>query len=326
MKPNEKIIFIGDVHLNEWSLFAKPVKFNNMFFNSRLLEQLNVLEQILIFVAMNNYKVVVLLGDVFHRFTIQTFFVFDFFLKKLAEIADEIYLLAGNHDYIDETKNLTYFDYFNYEKLKVIKDLEIINGIGFLPFIRDEEIGNYKLKILLNKGIDTLIMHNNIEDMPIRQGIRTKGLSKQLLKRFKYVINGHYHDFGQFKTYEGHLFNVGAIMDTTFVDANSPQKGIFEFDFSSKTWKRYELKYKQFLILDAKELENLGEEVKKNSYIRIKVEAEDLESVKNFKNIEVLVKPKRKEYKVLTLEEALKQVASEYKDKDLAERFIFSLL
>jgi DNA repair exonuclease SbcCD nuclease subunit len=322
---NKKVLFIGDIHLNEWSLFARPVQFNGRIINSRLLEQLNVLEQILFIVSCNKYERVILLGDIFHRFTTQTFFIFNFFLKHLRELCENIILVAGNHDYIDETKRLTYFDYFDY-KIKVIKDLEVIDGIGYLAFVRDEEIGNYRLKKLLDEGVNILIMHNNVEDMVLPQGIRTKGLSKALLKRFNYVFNGHYHVFNQYRTFTGYYFNIGAIMDTSFVDANTGIKGVFEFDFNSFQWKRYELKYKPFLILTKEEFESLSEDVKVNSYIKLKVEVDELKDIKESEQLEVVVKPKKKEIKVLTLEEVLKQIADNYKNRDLAEKFIFSLL
>jgi hypothetical protein len=115
-------------------------------------------------------------------------------------------------------------------------------------------------------------------------------------------------------------------MDTSFVDANTGVKGVFEFDFNSFQWKRYELKYKPFLILTKEEFEGLDEDVKSNSYIKLKVEVDDLKDIKEDIQMEVVVKPKKKEIKVLTLEEVLKQIAENYKDKELAEKFIFSLL
>jgi len=203
---------------------------------------------------------------------------------------------------------------------------QIIDGIGYLAFTRDEEIGNHRLKKFLEKGVEILVMHNNVEDMPLPQGIRTKGLSKILLKKFKFVFNGHYHTFNEYKTLTGNYFNIGAIMDTSFVDANTGAKGVFEFDFSTYKYQRFLTQYKQFLILRKEELESLSEEMKRNCYIRVKVEVDELKDIKEKEILDIVIKPRKKEFKVLTLEEVLKEVAKDYKDSELAEKFIFSLL
>lgn len=323
----KKLVIVGDFHLNEWADFSKQIYVDlyKVVLNSRLLEQLNVLEQILDKISLED-KVdkVILLGDVFHRLTPQTLFVALLFFKRLNNLCKDVVLVLGNHDYIDELRRSSYFDYLNLNNMKIVKEATIIDGLGFLPYIRDKKKLNNEAE-KLSESVNILFTHNEIDEYSFR-GIKLgNGIRFDVLNKFKIVFNGHYHDYDYVDYGVVKLVNVGSIMDFTFADSNlNNQKGILIYDLESDKLKKFNLKYKKFIkvsnVEDAKRL-------KEEYYVRVDIKSDEVEKVKELEeDIKVKVIPKKREVKVLSLEEAINEVAKQYKSPDLAKEFINSLL
>lgn len=314
------ILFIGDLHLNEWSDFSKPQKIDELggiILNSRLFEQYKVLEQIIRVVLEKKPHKIIFLGDIFHRFTPQTVFVFQKVIKFLQSITDEIIIVCGNHDFIDEVRGITFLDYLNNSKIKIVKKYSVDDEYGYLAYIRDEEVLNGLLNLFLQKGVKVLITHNEIKDFVLGSIVYKKGMNIELLKRFDYVFNGHYH----YPSTLDNILNVGGIMDFSFVDADNPQKGVFYFDGESINF--YPLVYKRFLKVKS------VDEAKKFSayaYVKVDVEVDKVKEVENVENIKISYKPVKKEVRKISLEEILKAYAKKYKNPELAERVVMEFL
>lgn len=323
-----KVAFIGDLHLNEWSDFARKVYVEgwDLRINSRLLEQYQVLEQIIEKLMETKVEVVFLLGDVFQSFTPATFFVFSEFMKKLIQLSKEVVVCCGNHDYIDEVEKLSYFSFLkdNFQFINKPKKLEIGGKLfGILPFHRVPEVLNHFTKKFLEEGVSILVTHNNLEGVLYRGIELRNGISKSLFSKFRYVFNGHYHEPQFLNLGSCKIINVGSIMDFTFADSDSVDKFILIYDMKNEKFERFYLKYKKFITV--KDIEE-AKKLKEDFYVKVEVKPSELKELEQVEGLRVKVKPERKQFKFLTLEEVLEQYTKEYKDEVLAKEFIFSLL
>lgn len=323
-----KVLIIGDIHLNEWSDFARQVYVGlwDIYLNSRLLEQFRVLEQVLDIIDKEKVDSVVILGDVFHRLTHQTLFVWKKVEKMLVNKRLNIVILVGNHDIIDESKRLTYFDYIlNGEgNIRVVKNMMIEKDIGFLSFYRDSKVLRGLIDEFVNKGVRILFMHNVLDEYEYR-GLRFKGgFSIDDFKKFSVVFNGHYHDYDVLRVGKVKIVNVGSIQDFSFADSSEVQKGVLVYDVKENHLVRYKLNYKKF-----KKVSSIEEarKFKDEYYVRLDVSVDKLKNLtkNDEEEIKVKVLPQRRERKVLKLEEALEEVIKQYKNVDLAREFISSL-
>jgi len=338
-KDKLRFLVIGDLHLNEWPEFATLIEVGNTYWNSRLVEQVQVLEQIYLYAKKYKPNVVVLLGDVFHRFTSLTSFVFKSFIDLLKTIksVDVIYVIVGNHDYEDESRNIHYLSGFNDYKVEIV-DRPLYSFIAggsvayafFVPYIRNIDNVEFYFKELEEKNSNKDLRHKaligfghiDIENYRFGSGVYSKGLSLNYFSNFDLFINGHYHNPNS--SDYGNVLFAGAVMDFNFSDIGSNQKGIWflDIDLNGNIRKKFlPLKYKKFI--EVKSLEGIDTD---KYYIRLLVD-EIKKDMQNMKNIRFEFKGKKTKLAKLDYRKQILNYVNAYNgNKKKCKKYILSVI
>ena len=302
-----RIMVVGDIHLNEWQEFAKYKCVKGYCWNSRLYEQIEVLKQILDYIKTHKPHMVVILGDVFHRYLPDTQKVFYSFLSKIS--APEVVVLVGNHDLVDESKRKHKIVLHAGSVVNEPKVLEK-NGIryGFVPFYRDVEFVDFTIK---NMQADVVFAHVDIMGFYYSEF----GVSPDDLRRFKLFVNGHYHNPQRI----GNILLAGAVMDFSFSDVGHNQKGVWLIE-DTEIVKFLPLKYKRFIAVSEEELQNVDTD---KYYVKVLVK----EAPKQVKeNVRYQFSTPAKELSDLpSFPELLEKYANMYENPQLAKEFISSV-
>ena len=212
---NPWLIF-SDIHLKEWKPFATVLS-NGM--NSRLMEQIRVLQQVKKIARQHKITNIFFLGDLvdsisptISKLVINTAF---YMIQSLAEVAN-IYLLVGNHDIFGQINTLTPFSSIpNVNIVNVTtkislngKDIDLIPCYGTLP---------------KNKS-DYCFGHFGIQGATIGDSfVIEEEVKPQSLKDYSLVLCGHYHSRQQVAE---NAYQIGSVMNMNF--SNTPEdKGVF---------------------------------------------------------------------------------------------------
>ena len=199
-------IVIGDIHINSKYDYKK-------FFE----DLIDFLEE-----KKYEYKNVIFLGDFIDSINKVRFED----LYKLKEIVDvflekgkNIYILVGNHDVLD-VKKINVFDIvlsYN-ERIKIIKEVEVIDDILFLPYTNKEEIKEVLENIDLEK-VKYIYSHNDFNDLYHSVTNKTVDISiSEVLKKYNNIkfISGHIHNW----FVKDNIYVVGCSFNTSFSDKN----------------------------------------------------------------------------------------------------------
>lgn len=305
-----KIVVAGDVHVGIYNNFAKPIKDDNI--NDMTKESLDGLQQVLDYAGDNDVDYVVINGDLFdHRGTLDVR-IMNKVSKMFKDFLDSsthdctIYLLAGNHDQIDNSpipeNSLAFLEGLNDSSsntsIKVIDrpDTEMPSHVGvdsnvdfyFLPYSEDVKM----LKDWLNeavKGLDPrqtnfLFAHVGVEGAT-DGGLYTHRLGGAFAvgdlhpSDFDYVLLSHYHNRQQMGKAKN-MWYIGSTTQKSFSDEGQ-DKGFDVFDVTSdpKSEKAkvkhefHKVSYTPFITVDMKttKLDDKGlHDLMKKAHVRIK--------------------------------------------------------
>ncbi len=215
-----KLLIIGDLHFHTWKQ-PQLLKFQNEFMESFIP---SVIKQY----SPNG---IVFMGDIFEsRKMVDKQLVF----KVLSWIEDlstklQVYLVIGNHDYYTEEVS-------PFEIEHILKHAKVFTEYGsasfngfklvFLPW------NSWKKEIPIEFfGNNTLAFsHADIVGIsyPSEKSSPSTGLNKDIVSKFYYLFNGHYHKRSRY----GNIINVGSVMQRTLSDYGD-QKCLTLFDTSN---------------------------------------------------------------------------------------------
>ncbi len=211
-------LIFSDIHLDNYKLFA-TIAANGL--NSRLMEQIIVLQQVKKIIHQNKITTTFFLGDLFNALspTISKMIynVAFYLIQSMAEITD-IYLLPGNHDIWGKINLFTPFT--SIPRVKVIDQTTQIEldgrTIDLIPWGDQIPIPEEQAEFCFGHfGIQGATIGDNF--------IAEEEIKPQFLKDYKTVLAGHYHTRQQVAD---NAYQIGSVMNTNFSNTTE-DKGVF---------------------------------------------------------------------------------------------------
>jgi DNA repair exonuclease SbcCD nuclease subunit len=214
-----RILYVGDPH----------VKVNN------IKESQDLIDFIYKTAIMEKVDKIVFLGDLFHTHAVMRMEVINFWLRSFTILCSstnpfEVIALVGNHDKCGNIENnymhsLQSFQ-FHGSRLIVIENPEIVDGIGFMPYMRDH---NKLIEAAKRMPKRCLVAHQTFTGATYENGFYAEdGIDPDLLPQ-EQIISGHIHKSQQV----GKCFYPGTPKWDTISDANE-DKGIWIIEHSSE--------------------------------------------------------------------------------------------
>ncbi len=264
---DNEVAILSDLHFG--------IRDDNVSF---LSHQIEVLKDFLNECKKRKIKYIIQLGDFNHhrkQINIRTLnIVKSNFLKVLEKEGITLILLAGNHDnFYTNTSDITSIEIFEeFKNIIVIKNNMIMsaNGIKFslIPWISDNGLDKFKSFIEQNKT-DIVFSHMEINQFQVMPGVTMmKGIDIDLLKNFKRVITGHFHN----KQFKDNIYYIGAGTHFTWNDYDY-EKGFYFYNFAKDELDFVENKKSLFkkIMYDESKLDELMIDLDDNSDKIIKI-------------------------------------------------------
>ena len=306
-----KIVTTGDWHLHNFTDFSKTliVKWDTQILryriveenpedldikpmNSRLFNILNGICDIRDYCMKCNIQEVLFSGDMFHhRGTLDvnvlnaTYKVLNSF--QMMQIV--VHAISGNHDDVDNSIVPTTALHSLEDVMHVIEQPELFHTsdsteVVAIPYSKDKQFVLNSMKKLREQCKDPrsaiLLCHIGISGGVVGSGMYAMNdeytLHDLMYDKWKYLVAGHYH---QPQMLAHNSFYCGTPVQNNFGDerkGNEPYNGFFVID----TDKRWDIQFVPIIaprfitVSTAQELEELGSEVIKNNYVRVKSSAE----------------------------------------------------
>jgi len=241
------LLIVGDVHLGKGQNLGRQSIGSAL--NSRIIDQINLLDWVYDIAVNKNIKHIILTGDVFEdpkpHYNLVVLFLD--WLQKCSDYNIHVHIVAGNHDILRSGQFITspldiissadIQNVFVYKKLNTLH-LENVS-ITFLPF-RDRRSFNtdsnseaisllrqqilYESSIIDNLNLKILIGHLALEGA-IPVGYELDELTNELhcpidmFKRYDYVLMGHVHKF-QFLSDDLNIGHIGSLDISDFGEAD----------------------------------------------------------------------------------------------------------
>lgn len=225
------MILFSDIHFSNHAEFGKPWK-NGC--NTRLQEQLKVLERIFALCQEYGESDLVFLGDWFHHWKAVDTLVTSMVSRTLYSLMDQyrnvsLWMMPGNHDMPNKNNPLvsTIDSYRGHNRIHVYSSPSVVwlNGgdtpCVFVPYNQDHEwVRNEALRLLPSSDA-WLFAHLDIvgAEASIDGYVSTGGLKLEDLDGYAGGMFGHYHMPQNFVTKVGRDFHyVGSPMQLSWVD------------------------------------------------------------------------------------------------------------
>ena len=259
MKDNEgqhyvaKVLIFSDIHLHNWAYGSTYIN----GWNSRLLDQKKVCDQIVDLTRLHRVDYVVCGGDVFHthgRVEAGPLQVagelFHSLLDEVKKRSGKVYCLKGNHDLGRETSSV---DWLKDLGVHVIDDVGVDTDIkaGFISYCDDEETFDRRRDILNAASLEYWFCHQGVKYTPVGSDfvIPNEFLSSDKLpstQDFKMCYTGHYHSphWAADK-----LIIIGSPMQLNWSDSGET-RGCIILDTFNDGNERYDLNAPKFVALD----------------------------------------------------------------------------
>lgn len=136
------ILIIGDIHLGKGQTLGRSSVGNGL--NTRILDQIKLLDWILHEAHENNVTMLILVGDIFEEFKpeLSLIKIFFNFIDKARDLGLEVHIILGNHDLKrvgnQQTSFLDLLEYHDHDDIYFHKEMENIYhgdvGITLIPF------------------------------------------------------------------------------------------------------------------------------------------------------------------------------------------------
>lgn len=209
-----RVLRLGDPHV-------KP---------ANLEESERLMQFVLDYAMANNVDTIEILGDLFHTHLIIRLEVLEFWKKWLWKFSESFVtiVLVGNHDqsgnHNSKMHALSVFTALNPDKLWIIDLPAVIKGIGYLPYIHNNEEFVKEANTLADLGATFLVSHTTYDGSTYDNGMYAPdGCNSALIdQRLSTLLSGHVHTEQTF----GRVVYPGTARWDTASDANK-RKGIW---------------------------------------------------------------------------------------------------
>jgi len=271
-----KILIFSDLHLHNWSYGATyegP-------WNSRLLDQKKVGDQIVALAQEHKCDVVVFCGDLFHthgRVEAGPLKIASELFSNLRNGNRKVFCLVGNHDLGRETNSV---DWLRGQGVRVVDDfaIDLELGLGFVAFADNKPQLTQRLNALKEHKLKYWFLHQGVQSVPVGSDfvIPNEIFGPDDLPSddvFYHAFTGHYHNHRRV----GNITTIGSPMQFNWSDHGEARGCIIVDTVWKDSYVFHKLKAPFFVELDG--LLNIspypiGYDVKtvENAFVRIKDE------------------------------------------------------
>lgn len=262
-------LIFSDLHLDEWKAFAT---ITSSGFNSRLMQQVEVVKEIKKIARKKNINNIFFLGDLFNSLTANVpkllYNLAYYLVKSLAEVA-HVYLLVGNHDNYKGVHMFTPFESIpNVTVIHTVTSITVDgHTIDFVPWLENPP----------EKKSEYCFGHFGISGATVSNGLVVEAdeLDAKLLTGYNLVLAGHYHTR---QMVGKNVYQVGGVMANSFKDSEE-DKGIWFLDPVTEKLDFLPIKSPKFHIRQvtfSDELEAFIAEVNSKDYWKLVVKSDGL--------------------------------------------------
>ena len=318
---HDEFLIFSDLHAHNFRYGSKKIPYNDGVFNSRLIDTIEVLDEIMNYAIAHNIKTVLFGGDMFHTRQRYSADVFNLVFEKLLSFSDngiQLIMIPGNHDYADRDGLVHALQPFEaIENVFVIdrewnfffteKQRSVIWGIPYTPSLEEakERLDN-AAKEARDRDVNILLGHLGMQGAKVgsdyvlvdENDVRVSDVSGE---SFNACFFGHFHEHQQ-------LFSngwyIGATHEHNWGDSGGKRGFLHvKIDLHQRvSFERIETSAPKFIVMD-------GEPVPHRAKDFIKVYVDDAtpavirEMQKSIKSEYVTVQPRvDKQQVVLRLE------------------------
>lgn len=264
-------MIFSDVHLKEWRPFSSILS-NGM--NSRLMEQVKVLQRVKQIAQQYHISHIFFLGDLvdslsptISKIVINTAF---YMVQSLAEIAN-IYLIVGNHDIFGQINTLTPFS--SIPRVKIINEVTVIKldgkTIDLIPCYGK----------IPQKKSEYCFGHFGIQGATIGNGVIVdEEIEPKMLVGYKLVLAGHFHSRQQVAD---NAYQVGSVMDINF-SSTTEDKGVFLLNPKNDELKFIPILSSKFYTIEINNKKDLEDFIKQyncqktNDYFKLRIKTDNI--------------------------------------------------
>lgn len=270
-----KFIVISDTHFHNWTEFSKP---DDKYGNSRLGEQLKVLEEVFD-IARDNNASIIFAGDLFHKRQSVDTRVFNAVYEAFENNRDVmVYGIPGNHDKVNNSlhsdSSLDTFQYINNTKIYTEMSHEDMGDVTFtmIPYGDEvEEIKEYLNNVKVTKDKpNILVAHLGVSgSIAGKGGHRLEGaFTYEDLhpEKFDYILLGHYHRPQVLQENDKHVY-VGTLTQNNFGEEGH-ETGPILVDTEKGTLERIPVESTKFVTIEGSNIPDNIEKILENSYVR----------------------------------------------------------
>lgn len=174
-------------------------------------------------------------------------------LKKLNECGIPVLFLIGNHDlFYKDSRDVSSVDSYGFDNIRIIDDIEVIDGVLFCPWLISKEQKTIKDKF---KNVSYVFGHFEIPHFLMNSMVEYKGEGQLKYEDFDdieyWAFSGHFHK----RQCKGKMFYIGNCFPHNFNDVWDDDRGIMflewgknpEFKSFPKAPKYRDLKLSEFL-------------------------------------------------------------------------------
>jgi DNA repair exonuclease SbcCD nuclease subunit len=225
-----KILFVGDIHFKYLSQIPVFSKADERGLTLELKRALNSIDFVCNTIAEYRPDLVVLLGDVFHSLNVTQNIVISAAMDRLwklysvvKEVGSELYVLNGNHDYIN--KNYSMIDVCPAHR--IIKKFYIEDNILFVPYFEPEvDMINFIHKNLYNDEIKYIVTHANINGFRYNNAKEVTNGVHITDDVDKVIISGHIH----IPQFSNNVIYVGSLYQNSISEFSEKGNGVVLYD------------------------------------------------------------------------------------------------
>lgn len=268
------ILFFGDIHFGTTHRFST---ITDNGFTIRENEHLSCIEDLKRVLKDYNITKCVCNGDIYgpvgDNISGETQCAVIKFVSELAQECKKynipLEILVGNHDIIHDAtvfgiNKLAPFKYF--DNVILYDQPKVDGNYMYLPFSYDDDYLNGFLDSVQDKENKIVFAHVDLCGIEIGGGILTKkGVSMEILSKFKKVFEGHYHSFTQLGT---NIIISGSTQRLSFKDKGVSRNNIVLYDEETGKIKRESFSCPDWLTFTDDNIQDVLK-VDNNNYVKI---------------------------------------------------------
>jgi len=285
-----KILAFGDIHFHHTHRFSTITP---QGYTIRELEHLQCADVIINLCKTKQIDKIVFLGDLFgpvgDNISCQVLTAVTEFIKKISDVC-QLDMLVGNHDISGHLNNqyshkLMPFKYWN--NVTVYDQPTEVDDFIYLPYCINDQFAEDFLNNIKNKDHKIIFSHAELKGITFASGLQSeKGVSIDLLKKFKMTLQGHYHCGGSVAK---NIQITGSTQRLSFKDQGIARNNIIIYDTETNKVSRESFNCPDWLSFTDDNINDLFK-LSPDNYVKVELSTDLLytddlkEKLKTFKH------------------------------------------